>query len=696
LIAILTNEPARVGADLAHRALTAERDRLPAESRRPWFSYATWFAQATGSLLWAERYDELRPLLDESIGRAPATGDSGRLAIGLALRAWLALRLGDLAAAEADARTALAAAELRAPALYRVLNGGVLVNALVEQGELDAADAALAAFDGEIESEYLAAAVLRFGRGRLRIAQGQIDDGLADLLGVGQLTTRALVTSPSYLPWRSETALAYLQLGNRDAAKALADQELELARAFEAPHALGVALRAAALVAGGQPGEALLRESVTMLQQAGARLDLARSVTELGALVLRANRRTEARELLRHALDTAYRLGARPLAKRAEIELRATGARPRRIVLTGLESLTASERRVAELAAQNLTNREIAQGLFVTARTVEGHLTSVFRNSASRRETSSRPPSPATLRSSRNSGSEDRGVAPVRRGLRAHHDAPPRPERSSNHARTPGPRAARIRDPVDAQRGDTGRDSRGPERRETDDAAHADTGASAPGDRRDVCDRSGIGDGGVERQGHDRDQKGDPERRGHRCGRGDRAPPPHRRSDHPRGHHLERHPCVRPGRVHEDRRRGRGWRRPPPRRRCQWSLHRLRGHHPQRRARRGRPHRWCRGETFLGGPGDDEVDGNQGIDEAFLGSGGDNFTWDPAMAATRSKVSLETTRSSSTVRVGTRASTPLRTGSGFASSATRGTSSWTSTAPSASISVPSAVRTPRS
>jgi DNA-binding CsgD family transcriptional regulator len=72
-------------------------------------------------------------------------------------------------------------------------------------------------------------------------------------------------------------------------------------------------------------------------------------------------------------------LGAGRLAQRAETELRATGARPRRVVLTGLESLTPSERRIAELASQDLTNREIAQLLFVTDRTVEGHLTSVFR-----------------------------------------------------------------------------------------------------------------------------------------------------------------------------------------------------------------------------------------------------------------------------------------------------------------------------
>ena len=96
-------------------------------------------------------------------------------------------------------------------------------------------------------------------------------------------------------------------------------------------------------------------------------------------MLRRRNRRTEAREILREALDSAHRAGGKRLANHAETELRATGARPRRVVLTGLDSLTASERRIAELASEGLTNREIAQTLFVTARTVEGHLTSVFR-----------------------------------------------------------------------------------------------------------------------------------------------------------------------------------------------------------------------------------------------------------------------------------------------------------------------------
>ena len=96
-------------------------------------------------------------------------------------------------------------------------------------------------------------------------------------------------------------------------------------------------------------------------------------------MLRRRNRRTEARELLREALDAAHRVGAARLAEQAETELRATGARPRRVVLTGVESLTSSERRIADLASRGLTNREIAQTLFITTRTVEGHLTSIFR-----------------------------------------------------------------------------------------------------------------------------------------------------------------------------------------------------------------------------------------------------------------------------------------------------------------------------
>ena len=378
-ISVLANEPAEVGAELASRALQAGESGLHGSAGRQWVSSTGWFSQSTFTLLWSERYAQVRPLLDASIAQARATGDSTRLAMGLANRGWLALSRGDLSAAEADTRTALAATELPAPPMFRVLNGAVFLEALIEQGELDAAEQALAPLDSETESGSLISPPLRFARGRLRVAQGRVAEGLKDILAVGTLLTRSLVTSPAALSWRSEAALAHLALGDHESAERLAEEELELARAFGAPRALGVALRAAGVVAGGDRGASLLREAIDALERGDARLERARALADLGAMLRRRNRRTEARELLREALDAAHRAGARPLAEYAETELRATGARPRRVVLRGLDSLTASERRVAELASQGLTNREIAQMLFITARTVEGHLTSVFR-----------------------------------------------------------------------------------------------------------------------------------------------------------------------------------------------------------------------------------------------------------------------------------------------------------------------------
>jgi len=378
-ISVLENEPAEGAAELASRALQAG-DSAPRGSRgRQWVSSIGWFSEIAFTLLWSERYAQLRPLLDGSIAQARAAGDSTRLAMGLAVRSWLALRRGELSSAEADARTALAAIELPAPPMFRVLNGASLLQALIERGELDEAEQALAPLDSEAESGSLVSPPLRFARGRLRVAQGRVAEGLDDILAVGALLTRSLVISPGALPWRSEAAFAYLALGDHEAAERLANEELELAQAFGAPRALGEALRAAGVVAGGDRGASLLREAIEAFERAGARLERTRALADLGAMLRRRNRRTEARELLREALDAAHRAGARPLAEYAETELRATGARPRRVVLTGLDSLTASERRIAELAGEGLTNREIAQTLFVTARTVEGHLTSVFR-----------------------------------------------------------------------------------------------------------------------------------------------------------------------------------------------------------------------------------------------------------------------------------------------------------------------------
>jgi DNA-binding CsgD family transcriptional regulator len=371
-VATLANQPAEEAAELARRAVATGPRPLPERGELPWFLLAV------RALFWTEHYDEAQVLLDAAVAEARAAANGLILPWALGQRAWLALRRGDLTAVEADARALLESSELSVAPLWRLLATGALVAALVERGELDTAERALEPLAADLQSTFQEAAALRHARGRLRLAQLRFGEARGDFLAAGELASRTRRFSPCFLPWRSDAALAHLALGDHAAARLLSAEEVELARAFGAPRALGVALRAAGLVAGGVQGEALLREAIEVLEGPHTRLEQARALADLGELLRRGDRRVEAREMLRRAVDAAHRAGARPLADRAETELRATGARPRRVLLTGLEALTASERRIAELAAQGLTNRQIAQNLFVTARTVEGHLTNVF------------------------------------------------------------------------------------------------------------------------------------------------------------------------------------------------------------------------------------------------------------------------------------------------------------------------------
>ena len=128
-----------------------------------------------------------------------------------------------------------------------------------------------------------------------------------------------------------------------------------------------------------EPGLELLAEAVTTLERSQSPLELARALTDHGAALRRAGRRVQARTELERALDLAHRLGARRIANQARAELIAAGAKPRRDAITGRDALTAGELRVARLAAEGLTNREIAQALFITAKTAKGHLGHVYR-----------------------------------------------------------------------------------------------------------------------------------------------------------------------------------------------------------------------------------------------------------------------------------------------------------------------------
>ncbi|MDQ3675701.1 MAG: LuxR C-terminal-related transcriptional regulator, partial [Actinomycetota bacterium] len=194
----------------------------------------------------------------------------------------------------------------------------------------------------------------------------------------GSSVMGTMVSNPAMMAWRGYLASVRSAQGDRAAARKLVLEEVELARKFGAPRPIGMSLRVAGLVEGGAKGIALLEESVATLRRSPAKLELTRSLVDLGAEVRRQGSRSAAREHLREGLEAARSQGAVALEARATDELAATGGRPRRRSNEGLGALTPGERRVAELAASGMTNREIAQTLFVTVKAVQFHLRNIY------------------------------------------------------------------------------------------------------------------------------------------------------------------------------------------------------------------------------------------------------------------------------------------------------------------------------
>jgi DNA-binding CsgD family transcriptional regulator len=327
------------------------------------------------SLRQAGRYDASRRWLELALAAARAQGLPGQLAVVHAELAALALARGAVSDADLEAHAGLELIGEHHFMLPRL--AAVAIEAAIERGDLEAAeeDARRGAAEGERErlfiDEYLTA------RGRLRIARGEVREGLADLVRVGELHAAYGMRRPT--DWRPHAALALAALGEEDRARELAREQLEAARAFGLERTLGLALRAAGRVTGSDEGLALLEEAVEVLEPSPARLELAHARADLGSELVRRRRRRDGREHLRAAVEEATRCGATALAERARGELGAGGGRRARLEVSGVSALTPAERRVCELAAGESTNREIAQTLFVTEKTVELHLTSAYR-----------------------------------------------------------------------------------------------------------------------------------------------------------------------------------------------------------------------------------------------------------------------------------------------------------------------------
>lgn len=361
--------------DVARRAMGGREEMTELQADAPLYG---WLGRALANLGDVERANAI---LEGVRAQARAEGSvNAFIAAGMG-QAALQLTIGDIAGAADEAAACMALVRDSGLGAFAAPSAALVVGAACERDDHVAAVDLLRSMQllGPVPMHGVFDLLLHF-RGVLRGQMGEVDAGLDDLYELGR---REDIAGYQYLnvQWRPAAVPLLVVSGRLDEARSLLERETAVADRRGAPRQIAGALRARALLDKDDAVD-LLTEAVALLRPTPFRLDLAKALVDLGAALRRTNQRAASREPLHEALDIAFRGGATVVADRARTELSATGARPRRMVLTGPESLTPSERRVAELAAEGRSNPEIAQALFVTRKTVETHLGRVFQKLA--------------------------------------------------------------------------------------------------------------------------------------------------------------------------------------------------------------------------------------------------------------------------------------------------------------------------
>lgn len=331
-------------------------------------------------LISADRPEVLQHL-DAAVAQAYREGSVSALTGALTYRALAWLRAGNLTEAEADARNAVQAVEAVGTGLRRLILGPILADTLIERDDLSGAERALDwvgvpdhAPDQGLMYYYLCS------KARLLRQRGHMEQALEAASAAGQSFLAAGGQNPAVVPWHTETAYCLHRLGRSDEALTVAHEELRLARNWSAPQAWGHALRVAGILEP-DPAESLslMEQALHRLQNSVARLEYAKALTDYAAALRRRGKRAEARQHLDQALPIAETSDAVALQHQIVQEYKMIKARPRRYSSSGWEATTPSERRVSARAATGMTNREIAKELFITPKTVELHLSNVYR-----------------------------------------------------------------------------------------------------------------------------------------------------------------------------------------------------------------------------------------------------------------------------------------------------------------------------
>jgi DNA-binding CsgD family transcriptional regulator len=367
--------PASPSLNGALAAWLAFRDEPAPLIRR--LALEAWGANAALALHSIDLLDEEVGLLDAAVAATEARGAVIARSVALHFRGMAELERGNLDEALTDAERALDIHRFGwDPAAW---SSRTLTFIHVARDDLGAAAEALAIGEGADVGPPERLLLLE-ARAALRLAEGRPEEALADALESNRLAREVFGVRNARL-FRASTQIPFAAsaCGQDELARERAAETLALAREAESPRALGEALRASAAAATPDARPALLAEAVAILEASPARLPRARATLELGVAERAAGENDRAQDSLRAALELADEIGAPRLVAEAREQLRALGHRPRRAARSGVDSLTPSERRVADLAAQGLSTPQIAHRLFITRKTVESHLGQAYR-----------------------------------------------------------------------------------------------------------------------------------------------------------------------------------------------------------------------------------------------------------------------------------------------------------------------------
>lgn len=329
----------------------------------------------------ADEYPRALTTLDVVVADNEAEGALWSLCRLLGQRALVRHDTGDLAGAITDARLSIGLAKGENwGSLAAAPSALVLARTLITLGEFDEARTVLDSIAGpELESSPFEPHTRAFVEAMLLAATDDRRTAVKRLQQCGRGLEQDGVTNPLFLPWWAEATLLLAEHDRVRVAVPLVEHGEDLVARWDVPRARALARTARAMVSCGTERIDLLSDAAAAMESSAALLDRQRVAFLLGRELLRREDPVAAREHLRTAAELATWCGATSAAVTARDLLVSAGGRMRQVTGARTDVLTRSELRVSELAVGGASNREIAEELFVTSRTVEAHLTNIYR-----------------------------------------------------------------------------------------------------------------------------------------------------------------------------------------------------------------------------------------------------------------------------------------------------------------------------